>query len=153
MPRSSSTSAAQFAPSESDRQEARNASRALARLTGHHRVRVEAVAEDNGSSQTFILPTAAVRMLTDMLAHLAEGKAVAVIPNEAELTTQEAAEMLNVSRPYLVKLLEKNAIPYHKAGTHRRVLFCDLQAYRERAAKTRREALAALVADGQELGI
>ena len=139
--------ASQVAASETEKQEARTASRALSRL-GHDRVRVEAVA-DNAPPQTFVLPAAAVRMLTDILAHLAEGKLVTVIPSEAELTTQQAADMLNVSRPYLVKLLEHDLIPYHHVGTHRRVLCSDLLAYRARLAQTRRNALAELVAEGQ----
>ncbi len=137
-------------PSEADMQEARNASRALARLAGHDRVRVEAVA-DNEPPQTFILPAPAVRMLTDMLAHLAEGRMVAVIPNDAELTTQQAADALNVSRPYLVKLLERGEIRFHKTGTHRRVRFGDLQTYLAKSAQARRAALDDLAAEGQAL--
>ena len=67
------------------------------------------------------LPTSALRLLVDVLSELAEGNAVKVVPIHAELTTQEAADMLNVSRPHLVKLLESGALAFHKTGKHRRI--------------------------------
>ena len=91
------------------------------------------------------LPTAALRLLVDILAELADGNAVKVLPMHAELTTQEAADMLNVSRTHLVKLLESVALPFHKAGKHRRVRFADLMAFkaeRYRASSLAMEELA-----------
>jgi excisionase family DNA binding protein len=139
-------------PSEADRRDARNANRALARLVGHDRVHVEAVA-DNLPPQSFILPAAAVRLLTDILGYLAQGRAVAVLPEDSDLTTQQAADVLNVSRPHLVSLLERGTIPFHRAGSHRRVRFGDLLAYRERRAEESRAALDELTAQAQELGL
>ena len=94
------------------------------------------------------LPTAALRLLVDILAELADGNAVKVVPVRAGLTTQDAADMLNVSRPHLVKLLESGALPFHKAGKHRRVRFADLMAFkagRDRASSLAMEELARLV--------
>jgi excisionase family DNA binding protein len=139
-------------PSEADRRDAQNANRVLARLVGHNRVRVQVVTDDL-PPQSFILPACAVRLLTDMLGYLAQGRAVAVLPDDAELTTQQAADVLNVSRPHLVSLLERGAIPFHRAGTHRRVRFCDLLAYHARRAEESRAALDELTAQAQELGM
>ncbi len=139
-------------PGEAEQREAEQASRVLARLSGHGRVRVEAIGDDV-PPQTFVLPAEAVRLLTDMLAHLAQGRAVAVLPEDAALTTQQAADMLNVSRPYLVQKLEAGAIPFHKAGTHRRVYLRDLITYRERSAARSRALLDELTQEAQDLGM
>lgn len=137
--------------SDDDRDVARNASRALARLAGNRSVHVEA-RSDHCDSQSFVLPASAVRLLTDMLTHLANGHAVAVIPEDAELTTQQAADMLNVSRPFLIGLLEKNEIPFRLVGRHRRIRFQDLSTFREAMQRSRKAAIDGLVAQAQELG-
>lgn len=139
-------------PSETDRAEAVAASRALALLNGRGGVRVEAVTGE-GQSQTFILPAPAVRLLTDMMAYLAAGRMVQVMPEDAELTTQEAADMLNVSRPHLVKLIQEGRLRHHKAGTHRRVLLRDLLEYRRKRQDEANAAMDELAAQAQELGM
>ncbi len=68
----------------------------------------------------------------NILGELAAGNAVQIVPVHAELTTQEAANILNVSRPYMVKLLEEGKLPHHKTGRHRRVLFSDLMEYKKK---------------------
>jgi excisionase family DNA binding protein len=106
---------------------------------------------DNGRELT--LPLAAARLLEHLLTEMAHGNAVTLIPVHAELTTQEAADYLNVSRPYLVRLLEENAIRFHKVGTHRRVRFQDLKAYKEQVDAKREKAMSELVAQAQELDL
>ena len=81
------------------------------------------------------------------------GIAVSVIPLHAELTTVQAAELLNVSRPYLIKQIEAGEIPHHMVGTHRRLKLVDVLLYREIDQARRLDAVKALAAEAQELGI
>ena len=76
-----------------------------------------------------------------------------VVPVHAELTTQEAANILNVSRPHMVKLLEEGKLPFHKTGRHRRVLFADLMQYKAQREKESNEALQELADISQNLGL
>src|SRR5271170_5030543 len=84
------------------------------------------------------LPKPAFCLLIEMLSQMARGNVVAVTPIQADLTTQQAAELLGVSRPHLVKLLEGGHLPFRKVGVHRRVLFSDLAAYRAGAEAQQR---------------
>jgi len=141
-------------PSDAEVTLAQQASRALSHLAGQGRaVHVEAVEATDGQKETFVLPAAAVRLLLDILGQMAAGHAVTVTPIHAELTTQEAADMLNVSRPFLVGLLEQGRLPFHKVGTHRRVRYGDLLAYKRRGHDERHLALDELARQGQELGL
>ena len=100
-----------------------------------------------------VVPAEAVHLLVRILGHLACGRAVAVVPVEAELTTQQAADLLGVSRPHLVRLLDDGRIPFVKVGTHRRMRTADVLAYQaERQAKSRR-LLDELTAEAQDLGL
>lgn len=139
-------------PSES--RLARDASQALARLVAHNKaIRVEARGEEDGEGTSFILPAHAVRLLCDILGQMAAGNVVSVTHIPAELTTQQAADLLNVSRPFLVRLLEEGKLPFRKVGTHRRVLYCDLMAYKQKEDQARREVLKELAKQAQELGL
>jgi excisionase family DNA binding protein len=99
------------------------------------------------------LPKAATRLLHYLLTQMSLGNAVTLIPIHAELTTQEAADFLNVSRPYLIKLLKAKRIPYHMAGTHRRIKFTDLETYRKNVEKERETVMEELARQAQELGM
>jgi excisionase family DNA binding protein len=100
--------------------------------------------------EVIILPVSVIKMLLSMLSQMSRGNAVSIVPSHAELTTQQAADVLKVSRPFLVKLLEGGSLPYRKVGSHRRVRFDDLMQYQERSQQERLRALAKLQEDAQE---
>jgi excisionase family DNA binding protein len=119
-------------------------------LAAHARGELRVQLDDG---QTLVLPQSVARLLTHILTEMAEGNAVTMIPIHAEMTTQEAADFLNVSRPHLISLLEKREIPFHKVGTHRRVRFQDVQDYKDRLTANRSQALDDLARVSQELGM
>ena len=111
------------------------------------------IIDDRSPEGTVKLPATAVRLLVRILEEMAHGNAVTLLPVRAELTTQEAADMLNISRPSLIQLLNEGKIDYRRVGTHRRVRFDGLMKYKRYAEAARRAALAELAAYDQELGI
>lgn len=140
-------------PSERDALLAQETSRKLA---AHFRVDQEIkiqLQEKEGESIMLELPAVAARLLLDVLEHIARGNAVTLMPIHAELTTQQAADLLNVSRPHLIELLDNNKIPFRKVGTHRRVRVEDVLAYKQKIDTERRQVLDQLAAYDQELGL
>lgn len=111
------------------------------------------IQDANDQTHHIELPTSALTLLMNILGELAAGNAVQVVPVHAELTTQEAANILNVSRPHMVKLLEEGKLPFHKTGRHRRVLFADLMQYKAQREKESKEALQELADISQKLGL
>ncbi|OTA14180.1 DNA-binding protein [Xenorhabdus vietnamensis] len=105
---------------------------------------------DNASHQ-IELPTSALTMLIEILGELAIGNAVQIVPVQAELTTQEAANIMNISRPHMVKLLEEGQLPHHKTGRHRRVRFSDLMEYKKKRDANSLAAMQELADQAQEL--
>jgi excisionase family DNA binding protein len=99
------------------------------------------------------LPHSILKVLVEVVHEMARGNAVRVMPIHAELTTQQAAELLNVSRPFLVSLLEQGEIKYRKVGTHRRILLEDLIVYKDRRDRERLSALDELAKEDQRLGL
>lgn len=91
--------------------------------------------------------------LVQVATAMAQGQGVTVMAQSALLTTQEAAELLGISRPTLVRLLKDDEIPYEQRGRHRRILLADLLAYQERMRRERREALDRMAQEGQAAGI
>lgn len=125
---------------------AKDSSRRLAPFVGQNlRLRIT-------ESDEFVeLPAVAVQVLVEMLSAMARGESVKLIPVNTELSTQEAANLLGVSRPFLIQRLEEGVIPFRKVGTHRRVLFSDLMKYKDEIDSRRRAALDELAAQAQEL--
>ena len=101
----------------------------------------------------FSLTPAIVDLIFRSLIHIAKGDAVTIVPFHAELTTQEAANFLNVSRPYLIRLLEKEAIPFHRTGRHRRILFEDVMKYKEKMKAKSRKISDQLIKEAQDLDL
>jgi excisionase family DNA binding protein len=102
---------------------------------------------------TVSIPAAAARLLVQILDEMSRGNAVKIVPVHAELTTQEAADLLNVSRPTLIQMLNQNLIPYRKVGTHRRIPFVKAMEYKKQLQSERKRVLAELVAYDQEIGL
>jgi excisionase family DNA binding protein len=108
---------------------------------------------DEQPGEDITLPLSACRLLQDILAEMAQGHAVTLLPVRAELTTHQASDLLNVSRPYLIGLLEEGKIPFRLVGQHRRVRLNDLMAYKRKDDDARRKIADELTADAQELGL
>lgn len=148
-----------IAPTAADKELARESSRQLSRFLGKRpvgnplpdfRLRVQA---DNEPEEVVVIPMSAFRLLTDILTQMARGNAVTLMPVYAELTTQQAADILNVSRPFLISLIDDGKIPYRKVGTHRRIRFDDLMTYKHDIDQKRLQTLEELTREAQELDI
>jgi len=113
---------------------------------------IEALGE-TGAQDALVIPRATAVMFAQILDLLAQGRGVQVFPREVELSTQHAADMLNVSRPYLIGLLEDGKIPFRKVGRHRRVRFEDLMDYKRRDDLTRRAAADGLAELSEDLDL
>ena len=124
---------------------ARETGRRLSRYAGGHRPLTMQVNEEPVE-----LPAGVVDLLMEILGAMASGRGVTIIPENAELTTVEAAEVLNVSRPFLIRLLEEGAIPFRKVGKHRRIRMDDVMAYKEDIDRKRRASLDELARLAQE---
>ena len=114
------------------------------------RIRIEA---PNGDMTAVSLPEGAIELIASVLREASRGRSVRVVSTDAELTTQEAADILSVSRPYLVKLLTQGQIPFRSVGTRRRVLLGDVLDYRERESAKRHAVMDGMVAENQRLGL
>lgn len=139
-------------PPEEEIAQAKVASRQLARLLPEGRKPLQLVTDDN-RHEMITIPPDALRLMVDILTQLGQGRGVTVIPEKAELTTQEAADYLNVSRPYVVKLIEAGKLPARSVGTRRRIAFEDLVRFDEQDRNVRRAALDELALLDQELGL
>lgn len=141
-------------PAEREVEAAAHGQRTLAAYlaTQFETQRIQIFDERNEAHQVE-LPTSSLRLLVEILAELASGNAVKVVPVHAELTTQEAADLLNVSRPHVVKLTESLALPSHKTGKHRRIRFADLMRYKAARDAASEHALEELANEAQKLGL
>ena len=139
-------------PSAQEAAMARVSGQALSPFVGQKRPLTLRLREA-GQEKPVELPAAAVAMLMEILEAMAAGRGVMVIPENAELTTVQAASVLNVSRPFLIKLLDENVLPHRKVGKHRRIRMDDVMAYKARIDREREAVLDQLAREAQELGM
>lgn len=142
------------APSATD---SRLAMESSARLAAHaierqKSVRIQLLV-DGDVTEAVDVPTSAMRLFLQVLAEMSQGHAVTLLPTHAELTTQQAADLLNVSRPFLVKLLDEGRLPCRTVGKYRRVRLDDVMAFKRQDDEARSKVLEQLTAEAQELGL
>ncbi|HEY5957843.1 MAG TPA: helix-turn-helix domain-containing protein [Polyangiaceae bacterium] len=147
------TAAATKPPSTHAKKLAAAALRVMTGPPGTARTGELRLAPTEGEEVGVTIPKEAFELLLEVLGQMANGNAVTVVPVHAELTTQEAAELLNVSRPFLIGLLDSGKIPFRLVGAHRRVRFTDLAAYQEADERQRRTVLDELTSDAQKHGL
>jgi excisionase family DNA binding protein len=141
-------------PTAADELQARESLRRLSHFPGTSNSELKIQIQGEGQpNENVTLPLSAFRLLKDILAEMAQGHAVTLLPVRAELTTQQAADLLNVSRPFLIGLLEEGKIPFRLVGQHRRVRLDDLMTYKRKDDEHRQRIADDLTADAQELGM
>jgi len=149
----STASISEISPGEVDAEIAcRTARRINDYLASHQDTDPIEIKVEGDDSEVLVVPRAGAALLATVLNTVAQGGGVAVIPSGAQLTTQQAADILNVSRPYLIGLLEKGQIEYRLVGRHRRIAFQALMEYKRRADQVARSAADELSTLSQELG-
>jgi excisionase family DNA binding protein len=135
-------------PSELSPEDFREVDRLLAEVLGSERHAIV-----SGSGERLALPEPVFDLLMDVLRSVRDGRAVVVLPEDESFTSQAAADYLGMSRPFLISLLDKDAIPFHRVGTHRRILFKDLLDYEKNRDTQRREAMNALFKQVRDAGL
>ncbi len=142
-------------PTDQDTEIARTSSEALAPLlrdNAANEARIRFCTEgDQGTEIT--LPISAVRILFSELQEMAKGHSVTLLPIDTELTTQQAAELMRVSRPSLIKMLDENKLPYRRVGAHRRIRYEDVLHYLETERAQRKKVMGELVAETERLDL
>jgi excisionase family DNA binding protein len=122
----------------------------LEHILNHENSQLKLVAAND---EEMTIPDSVLRVLRQVVQAMASDKNVSIVTYNPELTTQQAADLLNVSRPYLIKLLEQGELPYILVGTHRRVKFEDLIKYKQQRDTKRRELLQELIEISEEAGL
>ncbi len=139
-------------PSESDADLARTASSKIIPFVRTQQPQSVHLTFTDGQ-ESIVLPAGSLAMFQSILEAMAAGHGVMVFPQHAELTTMEAADILNVSRPYLIGILDKKEIPFRLVGRHRRIRLEDILEYKERIDREREAILDQMVREAEELGL
>lgn len=141
-------------PNQADVKVAQASGKKLARILNEvsHPKSIHILVErDDQTVETIAIPVLAIEVLSRLLSEVGKGNAVTLLPVHAELTTQQAAELLKVSRPFLIERLEEGTIPFRKVGTHRRILLQDLLDYKRSIDGNRLKSLEELASQAQDL--
>jgi excisionase family DNA binding protein len=142
-----------FIPSEEDAIAAKDASPRFAALKTNGQKSLSLRVESEGGEVTVSIPPSLFRLLSDALTNMATGNPVTIIPLHAELTTEEAADFLNVSRQFMIQLIEAAELPHGKWGTHHCIRFADLLEYKHKRDAECLQALEEMTREAQELGL
>lgn len=132
---------------------ARAAQRCIMEALDHSRAASITLTTTDGSHPTVELPPAALKLIGQLLGAMSDGRPVTLVPAKQELSTVEAANFLNVSRPFVIKEIEEGRLPYRKVGTHRRIAFEDLVTYARDMRKRQERALERMAEHARELGL
>lgn len=153
MPKSN-TRLKTVAPSEAEAALARESSKRLAshKFGKRSSVRIQ-VLDSANKAETVAVPASALRLFLHVLTEMSHGNSVTLVPSHAELTTQQAADLLNVSRPYMAKLLDEGKLPCRTVGKYRRVRIDDLIEFRQKDDEARAKVLDRLTVEAQELAM
>lgn len=139
--------------SHKDIEMARVAQRRIMASLDHSRTAAITLITDTGEQPAIELPPAALKLIGQLLGAMSEGRPVSLVPANQELTTVEAANFLNVSRPFVIKEIDAGNLPYRMVGTHRRVDFEDLVNYARKMRRRQEAALDRLAENSRELGL
>jgi excisionase family DNA binding protein len=132
---------------------ARVAQRCIMEALDHSKAAQIQLITDEGERPTIELPPQALKLIGQLLGFMSEGRPVALIPKNQELSTVEAAHFLNVSRPFVIKEIEEGRLPHRKVGAHRRVTFEDLQSYAKTMRDKQNKALDRMADNARDLGL
>lgn len=139
--------------SQKDQEMARAAQRCIVAALDHSRAASITVTTDTGEHPTVELPPAALKLIGRLLGAMSQGRPITLVPTEQELTTVEAANFLNVSRPFVIKEMEAGRLAYRKVGSHRRIAFEDLLEYAQQMRARQANALERMAENARELGL
>lgn len=141
------------AASAAEQEMARAAQRCIMAALDHSRAATITLMTDEGTEPSVALPPSALKLIGQLLGAMSEGRPVVLMPQKQELTTLEAATFLNVSRPFVIKEIERGRLHCRKVGSHRRIAFDDLVAYAEGLRQGRNDALERMADNARDLGL
>jgi len=139
--------------SAKDKEMVRVAQRCIMASLDHSRAASITLTTDTGECPTVEVPPSALRLIGQLLGAMSEGRPVVLMPTKQEFTTVEAANFLNVSRPFVIKEIESGQLPHRKVGSHRRIALDDLMAYAQKMRAQQLSALDRLADNARELGL